>query len=258
MGGKASSLIWCEYNPPTFSTQSKPANYLYCYKLPPPSYNYNWTDLHYAASHGNVRRIQEIIHKSGTINLNKKDYYGKTPLYWAAYKGHRACLEELLKFGASVNTKCRHGGSPLHAVVSLYPECALLLIKHGADVNLADNWGVTPMYLAATSGQIDVIRYLLASGATPDVRNKKTGEIPRQLNSHKEFCNYLSSLSKNPPSLQQLCRVNIRRRMREHPNPKIDSLAVPKKIKDFLTLAEFEVLPSKQTNHSSLNVICQT
>lgn len=88
--------------------------------------------------------------------------------------------------------------------------------------------------------------------------SQKTGEIPRQLNSHKEFCNYLSSLSKNPPSLQQLCRVNIRRRMREHPNPKIDSLAVPKKIKDFLTLAEFEVLPSKQTNHSSLNVICQT
>ena len=68
----------------------------------------------------------------GTINLNKKDYYGKTPLYWAAYKGHKACLEELLKFGASVNTKCRHGGSPLHAVVSLYPECALLLIKVGS------------------------------------------------------------------------------------------------------------------------------
>ncbi|CAG2198679.1 unnamed protein product [Mytilus edulis] len=163
MGGKASSLIWCEYNPPTFSTQSKPSNYLYCYKLPPPSYNYNWTDLHYAASHGNVRRIQEIIHKSGTLNLNKKDYYGKTPLYWAAYKGHKGCVEELLKFGASVNTKCRHGGSPLHAVVSLYPECALLLIKHGADVNLADNWGVTPMYLAATSGQIEVMKYLLAS-----------------------------------------------------------------------------------------------
>jgi len=28
------------------------------------------------------------------------------------------------------------------------------------------------MYLAATSGQIDVIMYLLASGATPDARNK--------------------------------------------------------------------------------------
>ncbi|VDI22837.1 Hypothetical predicted protein, partial [Mytilus galloprovincialis] len=193
-----------------------------------------------------------------TLNLNKKDYYGKTPLYWAAYKGHKGCVEELLKFGASVNTKCRHGGSPLHAVVSLYPECALLLIKHGADVNLADNWGVTPMYLAATSGQIEVMKYLLASGASPEVRNKKTGEIPRQLNSHKEFCNYLSSLSKNPPSLQQLCRVNIRQRMKEHPNVKIKYLAVPKTLKDYLSLAEYESQPQKQSSPSSFNVLCQS
>ena len=39
------------------------------------------------------------------------------------------CIEELLRFGATVNSRCRHGGTPLHAVVSLYPECALTLIK---------------------------------------------------------------------------------------------------------------------------------
>ena len=66
---------------------------------------------------------------SGTVNIDRKDYYGKTPLYWASYKGHKTCVEELLKFGAKVNSRCRHGGTPLHAVVSLYPECALALIK---------------------------------------------------------------------------------------------------------------------------------
>ena len=38
-------------------------------------------------------------------------------------------MEELIRQGADVNSKCRHGGMPLHAVVSLYPDCALLLIK---------------------------------------------------------------------------------------------------------------------------------
>ena len=74
---------------------------------------------------------QEVkyIHLVGTVNLNKRDYYGKTPLYWAAYKGHHHCITELLKFGADVNIPCRHGGTPLHAVVSLYPECVVILIK---------------------------------------------------------------------------------------------------------------------------------
>ncbi len=33
--------------------------------------------------------------------------------------------------GAEVNIPCRHGGTPLHTVVSLYPECVALLIQVG-------------------------------------------------------------------------------------------------------------------------------
>lgn len=229
--------MWCEQSSRT--AKDKSSAYIYCYKLPPPSFNYNWTDLHYAASHGNVRRIQEIIHKSGTINVNRQDYYGKTPVYWASYKGHKSCVEELLKFGALVNIHCRHGGTPLHAVVSLYPECALLLIQHGANVNQVDNWGVTPMYLAASGGQLEVIRYLLSAGATPSFKNKKTGEIPIQLGVHKEFCDWLIKLSQNPPSLQHLCRTKIRNRLGEPLVIKMEKLNMPKKMKDCISLAEF-------------------
>lgn len=238
MGIKASNLMWCEYNSETLSHHNKSPNYIYCYRRPPPSYNHNWTDLHYAASHGNVRRIHEIIHKTGTVNIDRKDYYGKTPLYWASYKGHKICVEELLRFGATVNSRCRHGGTPLHAVVSLYPECALALIKSGADVNLADNWGVTPMYLAASSGQIEVIQYLLCAGAQLSFRNLKTGEIPRELKNHPEFCDALLEMSKNPISLQQLCRICVRGQLQERPVPKIEQLNLPKQLKDYLALAE--------------------
>ena len=43
--------------------------------------------------------------------------------------------------------------------------------QNGADVNVVDNWGVTPMYLAASNGQVDVINYLLSAGAKLSFRN---------------------------------------------------------------------------------------
>lgn len=43
--------------------------------------------------------------------------------------------------------------------------------QNGADVNVTDNWGVTPMYLAASSGQLEVIQYLITAGARLSFRN---------------------------------------------------------------------------------------
>ena len=44
--------------------------------------------------------------------------------------------------------------------------------QYGADVNRSDHWGVTPMYLAATNAQLDVIRYLITAGAQLTYKNK--------------------------------------------------------------------------------------
>ncbi|KAK3102916.1 hypothetical protein FSP39_014938 [Pinctada imbricata] len=173
-----------------------------------------------------------------TVNLNKKDYYGKTPLYWAAYKGHITCVEELLKFGAKVNTTCCHGDTPLLAVCSIHAQCALLLIKHGADVNHENSWGVTPMYLAACKGQTEVIRYLLDAGAKPTFRKRKTGEIPKELLVHSDFCSNLIGLSENPMSLQHTCRSVIRKQLGENPMSKVRSLQIPQKLQDYISLTE--------------------
>ena len=48
----------------------------------------------------------------------------------------------------------------------------LLYWQYGADVNRSDHWGVTPMYLAATNAQLEVIRYLIVAGAQLTYRNK--------------------------------------------------------------------------------------
>ena len=48
----------------------------------------------------------------------------------------------------------------------------LYFSQFGADVNRADHWGVTPMYLAATNAQLDVIRNLILAGAELAYKNK--------------------------------------------------------------------------------------
>ena len=67
MGLRTSSLSLFECHPPSPKQKSTSC---WQHKLGPPSYNHNWTDLHYAASQGNLRRIQEILAKSGMCVAN--------------------------------------------------------------------------------------------------------------------------------------------------------------------------------------------
>ena len=67
---------------------------------------------------------------------------------------------------------------------------------------------------------------------------QKTGDIPRELKNHTEFCDMLLEMSQNPTSLQQMCRVCIRNQLQDRPVPKIEQLNLPTQLKDYLALTE--------------------
>lgn len=46
-----------------------------------------------------------------------------------------------------------------------------LLLKHGANPNVCDNWNYTPLHEAAAKGKMDVCTVLLQNGADPQIRN---------------------------------------------------------------------------------------
>lgn len=50
-----------------------------------------------------------------------------------------------------------------------------LLVRRGADVNQANQWGWTPLMAAASNGQIDAARILLEHGAKLEARNANGG-----------------------------------------------------------------------------------
>ncbi|XP_054832395.1 ankyrin repeat and SOCS box protein 8-like [Eublepharis macularius] len=184
------------------------------------------------------------VAQAGRELVDRKDYYGKTPLYWAAYKGQRRSVELLLEHGANVNTCCKHGGTPLHAAIGLFPDCTLLLIQHGADVNLQDNWGVTPMYLAACSGQTECIRLLVQAGAYISYRNKRTGAPPKRLVSQPALISWLESCRQQPCSLKHLSRLSIRMALGHRRLQAIRDFDLPPALKQYLMFEDL-TLPDK-------------
>ncbi|XP_070557646.1 ankyrin repeat and SOCS box protein 8-like [Ptychodera flava] len=230
------SISWFEWKP---SQRGKSSNN-YLHKISP-KYNHNWTELHYAASHGSLSKLKEVLNSQGTSDINRKDYYGKTPLYWAAYKGHAECIEELLDNGAEVNSQCKHGATPLHAVSGLYPHCTLLLIKKGADVDKEDKWGVTPMYIAACNGQVECINLLVSAGANFTYRNRKTGFLPKQLTEHKEYLDWLKNQSQTPRPLKELCRKVIRKNLGHEHLDAVVTFDVPSSLHAYILLEELKI-----------------
>jgi ankyrin repeat protein len=97
--------------------------------------------------------------------------YGGTALIPACHHGHVETVRELLKTAIDVNHVNRLGWTALLETVILgdggpaYVEIARLLVGHGADVNLPDNQGVTPLGHARQRGQGEIASILEAAGA---------------------------------------------------------------------------------------------
>src|SRR5438034_139177 len=89
-----------------------------------------------------------------------------TRLADAAMNRDLGMLRTLLQQKVNVNAPGKDGTPALHWIVRIDDlETTKLLIKAGADVKLADRYGVTPLDLACKNGDAAMIRLLVAAGA---------------------------------------------------------------------------------------------
>ncbi|MEM9479255.1 MAG: ankyrin repeat domain-containing protein [Verrucomicrobiota bacterium] len=84
----------------------------------------------------------------------------------AVHHGQLSKVEELLKHGADVNTANRYGILPLHeACRNGYPNLVDTLLSAGAKVEAEEPGGVTALMVAARTGRVLPLRSLLEAGA---------------------------------------------------------------------------------------------
>jgi len=77
------------------------------------------------------KEVAELLIAKGA-DVNAKNKFGWTPLYWTAYGGHKEIVELFIAKGAAVNAKDDDGRTPLDMAIDFnHTETADLLRKHG-------------------------------------------------------------------------------------------------------------------------------
>lgn len=123
-----------------------------------------------AASLKSYRAMAELIAAPHT-NLEATNRTGDTALMVVSAHGDIPAVKALLARGAKVN---RDPAAPLHAAARAgHADVVNLLIEKKADLNAADQSGMTPMMLAARYGHFSAYEAIVKAGADPTARNKK-------------------------------------------------------------------------------------
>ncbi|HTW63790.1 MAG TPA: ankyrin repeat domain-containing protein [Bryobacteraceae bacterium] len=120
---------------------------------------------------------------------------GSTPIMRAAKNGDSAAIRLLLAHGANPNAREKNGATALmlaagmgrgtgaftkdYATEAELLEAVKVLTAAGADVNAINDAGDTPLHYGATASD-DIVRFLVASGAKIDVKDKK-GRTPVEM-----------------------------------------------------------------------------
>jgi ankyrin repeat protein len=156
-----------------------------------------WTALMHAAHDGHLDVLRVLLAADPPVVLDQQDSLGRTALYYAVESNHPLAVRMLLAHGANINITTNYGTTPLllgvqkgllavvdELLLTQSPtlsdtceqdEVAALSIAvrknfpHGADPNIADINGYTPLMVAPDA---EMARRLLDGGADVSARSQ--------------------------------------------------------------------------------------
>jgi uncharacterized protein len=146
----------------------------------------NRSSIYWAASWGEIPNLKLLLDAGWDPNIQSR--LGRTALSKACWNGFVDVVQCLLSTGnIHINSSDNHGRTALHNAVwgsaggrlgekcgvsdTDSPECAQLLLEHGADPNFKDNTGNTPLNIACSTFGVNWLRLLISFGADINIKN---------------------------------------------------------------------------------------
>jgi ankyrin repeat protein len=131
-----------------------------------------------AAMRGDHDQVLDLLEHGADANAAQGD--GMTALHWAVTNQDVDTARSLIYAGANVHATTRlNGVTPLWlAAQSGEAVMVYMLLDNKADADAATGAGVTPLMIASASGNPDVVQVLIERGANPNSTEKTYGQTP--------------------------------------------------------------------------------
>lgn len=130
-------------------------------------------DVFEAAAFGDVDRLTELLRDEPSL-VTSYSGDGFTALHFAAFFGRYEAAALLIERGAEVDAFGRGWmtGTAIHSAASrLQSDVVRILLEAGANPNVRQSAGWTPLHAAAMNGDLTSVELLLASGADATATN---------------------------------------------------------------------------------------
>ena len=139
------------------------------------------TPLSWAAERGHEAAVRLLVERDN-IDINSKDTEGNTAVMWASEKGHEAIVRLLIeRDDIEIDAKNNFGNTPLMLAACNGHEAVvrLLIQRGGIEVDSNSGRGRTPLIWAALKGHEAVVRLLIErDGVDINFRDEIYGETP--------------------------------------------------------------------------------
>ncbi|GAA0272096.1 hypothetical protein GCM10009127_10510 [Alteraurantiacibacter aestuarii] len=115
-------------------------------------------------------KVTELLDVPGSTVVNARDVStGRSALHIVVARRDVTWINFLYQQGANVNIRDNNGVTPLMLAVQLgHLEGVQALVANGARVDVTNNSGETPLMTAVHSRNTELMRILLQAGADPD------------------------------------------------------------------------------------------
>ena len=130
--------------------------------------------MHVAAAEGHVAFLEALVETKLDAHVNRADEDARTPVHWAAWRGHEEAVVCLLEMGASAQTPTRTGFTPLHyACVGGHANVARALVERGAKLMAMDESQQSPADVAKRFGHHSLHKWLTTEAVDVAARAEK-------------------------------------------------------------------------------------